>query len=215
MDWCFENVSLTTQFCKCTAMFAITFPSHKIMHTSQGGNRMSGTTAGDASGLDLDTAPGACRAGFLSSWALWSLAVYNSLPCIIVSSQDWKSSYCCYLLTIFSPYGKLSSRKASDVATNPTLLFQHSCMGHGGTVGTLFLSSLKQVPKRVLQDPSANVAIQAHAMATCSHFESRTALWFQQGLLQNTWCSVVFGIYILPHFRQGKKKNRKIKIKQI
>lgn len=133
--------------------------------------------------------------GGLQAWipgfsrALLSSAVYNSLRLTVIFRTGGQIDVVIYGEPFLQMEG-FPARQVSNTATSSVLLFQCSCMDHSGAVRSLLLCLLAPVLRRVLQDPSVNVAIQAHAMATCNHFESK---WFHWGLLQNTWCDVVFG----------------------
>lgn len=144
-----------------------------ITHHSQGGKRMPGT-AGYASRLDPDTH---CiwRLAGLDSWLFQSFVKLSDVqqPASHCHFQDWKPNQCCYLQRTFLHMEGFPSRKVSNTATSSVLLFQCSCTDYSGTVGSLFPSLLTQVLRRVLQDPSVTVAIQAYATANCNCFESK------------------------------------------
>lgn len=107
--------------------------------TAREGNGMSGTTAGDASGLDLDTHSRLGLAG-LESCLFQSLVKLISVQqpamhfLFKIGSQTaviYKEPFLCM--------GSFPSKKVSNTGTIPTLLSQCFRMDYSGTVGILFL----------------------------------------------------------------------------
>lgn len=159
-------------------MFAITFPSHTTVREEIGCLERLQVMP-----LDLTLTHSAF--GGLQAWipgfsrALLSSAAHNSLRLTVIFRTGGQINVVIYGKP-FLQMGGFPARKVSNTATSSVLLFHCSCTDLSGTVGSLLLSLLTPVLRRVLQDPSVTVAIQAHAMATCNHFESK---WFHWGLL--------------------------------
>lgn len=144
-------------------------------HHSQGGNGMSGTTAGDASGLDLDTHSRLGLAGLES-------CLFQSLVKLISVQQPAMhflfkigSQLLLFTRNHFSVWEAFLPKRFQTQEPFPLCSPSAFAWITVEQLGSSF-SLLKQLLKRVLLHPSVNVAIQAHAIATCNHFESRISL---------------------------------------
>lgn len=207
MDWCFEkhelNKSVLQMYSTVSCNISITC---SLAHT----------TAREEMGCleQLQVMPLALTLTHTADWglqgwspvfsrALLSSSVYNSLPCIFFSRLEAKLLL--FTRNHFSVWEAFLPKRFQTQEPFPLCSPSAFAWITVEQLGSSF-SLLKQLLKRVLLHPSVNVAIQAHAIATCNHFESRISLWFQWGLLlQNTWCGVVFGIYTLPTSGRRKK----------
>lgn len=161
-----KNVSSISQFCKHSAMFATIFPSPTTVREEIGALEQLQLML-----LDLILTHTAC--GGLQTWipvfsrALLSSVVYNMLNSLSFSGLEAKF--------YGEPFSARTSFLLGRFQTQQLSLF---CSSSGIVqiaveVVSIFLSLLTQVVRRVLQDPSESVAIQAYTRANCNHSKSK------------------------------------------